>query len=223
MFTQDSSLKLSCGTVVRFGEGIHKLDESRLHPDRITAFPTDITLVGAGMDLTLLRIGDISLRSDAVRLSFRNLTLDCENDGLFDMRTGKLICDLENVRVVRFDAGHGGPKVFSAREGCVARAVNCRFEGGYGRSPGAWGSFLLASDPILARFEGCTFDGIWVRDTGSQGRVVYQGCHFIGYDPKLKHTSFPTLSFLDCTITEAPKGRPVRKPLNDLLWGSEQK
>ena len=105
--------------MLSFPAGIHRLDERRLRGPRGEPFPTDVTIEGAGMDATLLRLSDISIPSDVERLTIRDLTLDCENDGLFDLRSGDASLDIAGVRIVRFDASHGGCRIFTGDRGTV--------------------------------------------------------------------------------------------------------
>ncbi len=220
-FIADAKLELTAGTTLRFGAGIFTLKQNRLRGKDGEDLPTDITLIGAGMNATLLRIGDISIRGNAERLTFRNLTLDCENDGLFDMRRGGLVCEMENVRVVRFDAGHGGCTVFSSRGGTLVRARNCQFTGGYGRNPGAWGAFLWNHGQLTGRFENCQFEGVWLEQV-SKGTLVYENCRFNGYGPKLTMLSSERVLYNGCSVTDESTvgdGTGVtKKNLSDLFW-----
>ncbi len=220
-FISDRNLELTAGTTIRFGAGIFTLDERHLRGEDDKDLPTDVTLIGAGMDATLLRIGDISIRGNAERLTFRNLTLDCENGGLFAMRWGALVCDMENVRIVRFDAGHGGCTVFSARGGTLVRARNCQFTGGYGRNPGAWGAFLWNHGQLTGRFENCQFEGVWIEQV-SKGVLFYENCRFNGYGPKLTMESSARVLYNGCSVTDKSTvgdGTGVtRKNLSDLFW-----
>ena len=141
------------------------------------------------MDATLLQLGDIGIRGDVQRLAFRDLTLDAGNDGLFDMRSGALVLDLERVRIVRFDAAHGGCHVFDAR-GVLIRARDSKIIGGYGRHPGH--GDLFRSGPILARFSRCRFEllDMSLSRVGSRGRVLFQDCsfHLLEENPMLAAT-----------------------------------
>ncbi|MFT4541306.1 MAG: hypothetical protein ACI841_003953 [Planctomycetota bacterium] len=218
-FLTDASTELVAGSTIRFGPGVHAMKESRLRGPDGNSLPSDIRIVGAGMGLTLLRIGDISIHGDVERLSFRDLTLDSENDGLFDMRRGGLTLDLERVRVVRFDAGHGGCYVFSVRGGAVIRALECEFVGGYGRSPGS--GYLYRSNTILAEFDNCLFDTLEF-GTLSDSRVTYRGCTFEGMRTNPSDNSASGVSFIECRFGERRDPAATRESLTldlaDLFW-----
>jgi hypothetical protein len=208
------------GLTIRFGAGVFELSERRLRGADRRSLPADVTIVGAGMDATLLRIGDISIDGDAIRLRFRDLTIDAENDGMFDMRSGAAVLDLERVRVVRFDAGHGGCYIFSVREGAVIRARQCRFEGGYGRSPG--NGNLLRSPTVIARFEDCRFELIRGLSLDQAGHIEFRGCSFERLDRNPIDHAGETTSFVNCTFSDPLQvsyGDPsLAKDLGDLFW-----
>jgi hypothetical protein len=212
---------LSEGMEIVFGPGIHALDERRLRGEDQSTLPSDITVSGAGMNSTLLSIGDISIRQNVTRLAFRDLTLDAQNDGLFDMRSGSLVLDLQRVRIVRFDAGHGGCNIFSSR-GAMIRATDSEIVGGYGSYPG--GGYLTRGSPILARFSNCHFEFLDLSlDYIGKGRVIFDRCSFslLNRDPRQRHDSRVTL--LGCTFGElldpnTPRSE-LQKQLSDLFWG----
>ena len=156
-------LKLKENTEIVFPEGTFSIDERKLM--RIVEMagqklPAGLAFVGAGKDKTTLKIGDMGLtRGDVERLCFRNMTIDCQNDGLTDKRQGCLSLKLANVRVVRFDAGHGGCDIFSVRMGLIVHATDTEFVGGLGRSPGN-GNVFDCRRILLGHFERCQFTGI---------------------------------------------------------------
>ncbi len=156
-------LKLKENTEIFFPAGNYALDERELDITLESAgkkFPKGVTFVGAGKDKTTLKITDTRFTShDVDRLSFRDMTIDCDNDGLFDKRQGSLTLRLSGVRLVRFDAGHGGCRLFSINDGLVVHATDSEFVGGYGSSPGH-GSIFDSNDVFLGYFERCEFSGI---------------------------------------------------------------
>lgn len=215
---------LTQGVTIRFGAGVFDLDERRLRGEDRSTIPSDVTIVGAGMDSTLLRVGDISIREHVERLRFRDLTIDAENDGMFDLRTGAAVLDLERVRLVRFDAAHGGCYAFSVREGVALRARNCEIIGGYGRSPG--NGNLFRSPATIARFEDCRFELIRMR-LPYDGEVLFQGCSFrlMGSDPRAKaneSTRFVNCSFAD-PLEQPRDDASLAKDLGDLFWQVKEK
>ena len=158
-----SILKLKEKTEIVFPAGDYTLDERRLVRHLEGAgkkFPKCVTFVGSGKEKTTLKLTDAGFtRSDVDRLSFRDMTIDCNNDGLFDKRQGSLTLRLANVRLVRFDAGHGGCKLFRINDGLIVHATDSEFIGGHGSSPGN-GNIFSNSDVFLGYFERCTFSGI---------------------------------------------------------------
>lgn len=215
---------LTQGVTIRFGAGVFDLDERRLRGEDRSTIPSDVTIVGAGMDSTLLRVGNISIREHVERLRFRDLTIDAENDGMFDLRTGAAVLDLERVRLVRFDAAHGGCYAFSVREGVALRARNCEIIGGYGRSPG--NGNLFRSPATIARFEDCRFELIRMR-LPYDGEVLFQGCSFrlLGSDPRAKaneSTRFVNCSFAE-PLEQARDDAGLAKDLGDLFWQVKEK
>lgn len=211
--------ELTAGVTLRFGPGVHVLDERKLRGPDGRSLPADVSVIGAGMDSTLLRIGDVSINSDVERLALRDMTIDTGNDGLFDLRGVKLLLDMERVRVVRFDAGHGGSYVFDANGGSIVRARSCQFIGGYGKSPGR--GWLYRNGPILARFENCHFE-LFERYAIQDSKIVYRGCTFelLKENPLLQPSS--SEKFISCTFSN-PLGAvedkaTLAKDLSDLFW-----
>ena len=156
-------LKLKENTEIIFPAGAYTLDEQKLTMKLAGAkkkFPKGVAFVGSGKDKTTLKITDAGFtRFDVDRLSFRDMTIDCDNDGLFDKRQGSLTLRLSNVRLVRFDAGHGGCRLFSINDGLIVHATDSEFVGGHGRSPGN-GDIFDSTDVFLGYFERCAFSGI---------------------------------------------------------------
>lgn len=218
-FAENRGATLEAGAVLRFGPGIHVLDERRLQAEG-GAIPPDITLVGAGKDATLLRIGDISTRAFLERLTLLDMTLDAGNDGLFDVRSEGAVIDLQRVRIVRFDAGHGGCDVLSSYQGAVIRARDVDFIGGYGKSPG--NGNLLYGKPIVASFESCRFERIEMRDLepGQGSFVRFADCRFVLTEATPIHQA-PGLHFEGCQYEPLPDEPFATKPLSDLFPGAQ--
>ena len=156
-------LKLEENTEIFFPQGTYTINEQTLM--RILErdgkkFPKGIAFVGEGKNKTTLKLTDARFTGqDVDRLGFRDMTVDCDNDGMFDKRQGSLILRLSNVRLVRFDAGHGGCTLFSINEGLIVHATDTEFIGGFGRSPGR-GSIFESCKIFLGHFERCVFTGI---------------------------------------------------------------
>ncbi len=191
-FDGDASPELVPGTTIQFGPGVHHFDMDKLR--LLDEFPTDITFAGAGMDTTLVSMSDMVVGGDVERLTLRDMTIDCENDGLFDLRSGKLVLDVLRTRLVRFDAGHGGAVLFSARSGAMVRVAHSEILGGFGKSPG--NGRLFRSGPLLTHiidsrlelldptftevshgvFERCTIDRITPNDLADVDRMELVSC-----------------------------------------------
>jgi hypothetical protein len=162
------------GSVLLFPRGIFTLTEKAvLGIGPRSRMPRDLTIEGAGMDRTLITLSDFSARDLVYNLHLKDCTIDCGNDGAFDLRREKASVFAENVRFVRFDAGHGGCHIFSLRGGAVY-CHDCRFDGGYGKSPGS-GSILRGV--TVARLDGCVFDRISY-EIGRHTEATFAGCTF---------------------------------------------
>ena len=177
-------LKLEDNTEIFFPEGVYTIAEQKMSRILETAgkkFPVGIALVGAGKDKTTLKITDCGFaRHDVSHLGFRDTTLDCENDGLFDKRQGSLTLRLSNVRLVRFDAGHGGCRSFSINDGLIVHATDSEFVGGFGRSPSN-GDVFDRCDIFLGYFKRCRFSGIdydLFRSIDRNSCLWMDGCRF---------------------------------------------
>jgi hypothetical protein len=212
------------GLVISFPAGIHVLEERRLRGPRDEPFPTDVTLEGAGMNATLLRLSDISIRGDVERLTLRDMTIDCQNDGLFDLRTGNASLDLTRVRLVRFDAGHGGCTLFKANDGVVLVMSDSEVVGGFGSSPGDGRLLSSAGSPEYAmRFTNVLFQLVDPEfDTMKRGLFI--GCRFELLTEGRMNGS-KAMVFRDCTFGDL---LPVnydraeqQRSLDDLFPGSE--
>lgn len=165
---------LADGTVLRYPDGVFTVGEPVLM-GRGRRMPRDLTLEGSSMDRTLLTLSDFSANDVVWNLHLKDLTIDCGNDGAFDLRAQKASIQAEDVRFVRFDAGHGGCYVFDLSRGGAVYCKNCRFEGGYGRSPGHGN---IARSVTVARFEDCTFERITYKIDvpGSFVRCTFRDC-----------------------------------------------
>ena len=165
---QDPAL-LEDGSTLELSAGVHKLGTKWT---RNSVVPRDLTIRGAGMDRTLLVLSDLSARSPLYNLHLADMTIDCDNDGAFDLRSEMASISAERVRFVRFDAAHGGAYVFDVSRPGAVNCSDCEFVAWYGRSPGRGNVFRRIT---AARFDSCLFDG-FVYDTPTVG--VYSGCTF---------------------------------------------
>ncbi len=220
----DELEELEDGTTLEFGPGIHVLGG----PDfNRKSFPKDVALVGQGKDATLLQLrASLPMRGDVERLRISQMTIDTGGRGLFDLRSGALVLELEDVRIVGFDGGNGGSFLFSAAAGTMVRATRCDFLGGYGRTTGQGSLFRETGDSVaLGQFDHCSFE---VHRLGlGEGhavrrRVVFSNCYFASM---LQHMNepIPGLELRDCRFGEEydPRRREsYRRDLSDLFPGA---
>lgn len=201
------------GMILSFGPGVHELAERRLRDESGLNLPSDVTLLGAGINGTLLKLSDISIRGDVERLTLRDMTIDCDNDGLFDLRSGGLTLDMQRVRIVRFDAGHGGADIFAPRGGLFLRLDDCEILGGYGRSPGNGDLFDVGKGPVLGRFRNCQIELLGLRFP-SATQLVFESCSFDLLRPGALDS--PALSLMNCSFgNELDSGNPKQNLARD--------
>lgn len=151
-------LDLPDGTAVAYPEGSFRL--------RVTGYgaqyrlPKDLVVRGAGKDKTLVTIdGDLSSDYEVTNLTFEDLTIDCNNNYLTDLRTDNPITlHFVRCRIVGFDMGAGGSVMLSANTAAFF-AEDCIFEAGYARYEAQYGNIFRVNRGLLARLEGCTFVG----------------------------------------------------------------
>ncbi|MSR62251.1 MAG: hypothetical protein EXS08_07390 [Planctomycetes bacterium] len=173
---------LADGAVLVFPAGVFALADFARDRD---PFPADVTLRGAGMNATLLVLDELNPRGALLRFTLEDCTVFADH-GIVDVRNGPSLLALRRVRLVGFDCGAGGSCALRVRKAALS-AVDCRFEGGYGRNPSGYANLVRGGHPLLARFERCTLERVALDDAGQ-----------------------PTVSFVDCLMTdmlaEPPEG-----------------
>jgi hypothetical protein len=195
------------GVTLTWPAGVFKV-ESLLrdkHP-----YPRDVTIAGAGMNTTMLVLGGTLYTTDSLRnFAIRDCTVHTNNNYLFDLRVKPAAIRFERVRFIGFDMGAGASCLLGTSS-LALNARQCRFEGGYGRSPQHGQIFDVRTDALLARFESCTFSlvnlaiGYW-----SAGEtVLFLGCAFdqIIDDPMRDAAGRPGVIFDGCSITRHEGG-----------------
>lgn len=222
-YIEQATHALSEGMTLTFGAGVHQLDAGMLRGKDRKSIPSDVTIVGAGRDATLLQMGNIGAFDNIERLTFKGITLDALNDGLFDHRRGSMTLAFENARIVRFDAGHGGCSIFSSRGGSIVKATNLDVIGGYGNTPGS--GELLRADPFVGRFRNCRFELVELQgiERLSAGRVIFEGCAFAlrGDDPQAG-TMSARVGFASCTYRRIEGDiASLSKSIGDLFPGAK--
>ncbi|MEM9381119.1 MAG: hypothetical protein AAGB93_14300 [Planctomycetota bacterium] len=198
-FLSNREQRLEDGVTLTFGPGVFELDERRLRAADDDRIPNDLTIVGAGRDATLLQMGDLGARGSFERLTFRDITLDAQNDGLFDHRSDGATVSFRRARIVRFDAGHGGCTIFSLNGGVFLDANDLEILGGYGSSPG--NGSLLDGRGTIARFRNCRFELVEMRKlrSGNGARVEFSGCSFALFGPDPREWARSELVFNGCS------------------------
>jgi hypothetical protein len=175
---------LADGATVRFPAGLHRWSLSAF--DHKPNFPADVVIEGAGMDSTIVRIGEISSRVEIRSLTFRDVTIDTDGGYLTDLRYDEpATFRLERCRVIGFDIGAGG-SVMLAASVAGFYATDSRFETGFGKSPST--GTLIRGGTILARFERCTIAGP-MYDPGFSASgattLVFSSCRFLDMGDQL--------------------------------------
>ncbi|MCA8950662.1 MAG: hypothetical protein KDE27_14265 [Planctomycetes bacterium] len=161
---------LAPGTVLSYPAGMFEVGDLARGNDE---FPSDITLRGAGMDVTLLFVAEQNMRSSVERFRIEDCTVYADG-GITDLRSKPAVFALHRVRVIGFDCGAGGSYALSFTAGAALHATECRFEGGYGRSPSGYANLARVSGPWLARFDRCTFERMSLDHV--QAGTVFDSC-----------------------------------------------
>jgi hypothetical protein len=204
------------GATISFPPGVHEL---RL--PRTERFPRDILVQGSGMDATLVRFAELDARDEVASLTFRDLTIDCQDDYFTDLRNSPAAIRLERCRVVRFDMGAGGSVMLAARQAGFY-AADCRFEAGFGRSPGSGNLFRFQAG--LVRLDRCVIRGPFRSIYDASGRATYLFWRCDIRDmPAREEPRFAAppngARFVECTFTYLPRDAVTRsepRPLSDL-------
>jgi hypothetical protein len=218
-----TSLKdLRDGMTLTYGEGSFSLDV-RDRGDH-EPLPKDLTIRGAGMDKTLLTLDELSSNDEVTNLTFEDMTIDCGDNYLTDLRSeNPITLHLVRCRVVGFDMGAGG-SVMLAAERAAFWAEDCHFEAGYGRTPAGFGNLFRVRDGLLARLDRCVFDGLFrsVYDTNQAATYVFTRCRFENVSERSIRDTRDGVHFEACSETLAPSDAVcrVKRHLGDLnpLW-----
>lgn len=185
-------------------------------------FPKDVTLAGAGMDATLLVMQDLGPRGALERFCIEDCTVFAENCSVADVRSGPTVLSLRRVRIVGFDCGAGGSYALDLRASAIQASL-CHFEGGYGRDPLGLANLMRRTRPLVARFEGCTFERMSL-DGAVQPGAVFARCAMIDM---LQEPGAGPL-YQDCSISVLPyeslhDEAVRRKDLNELFPGWQER
>ncbi|MHC4342341.1 MAG: hypothetical protein ACYSX0_19275 [Planctomycetota bacterium] len=168
------------GTTIVFPPGQFTWGIGRLGRGK-APFPADLLVLGSGMDDTIVRLNEIQSRHQIRSLTFRDMTIDCGDDYLTDLRSeNPTVIRLDRCRVVAFDMGAGGSVMLDAHTAAFY-ATDCRFEAGFGRSPGS-GNLFRVRDGLLVRCERCIFRGPFDSyfDRDGDATYLFSDCEFLG-------------------------------------------
>ena len=176
------------GAVIKLASGFHEFSLYRFMTGK--RFPTDVTIEGAGMDATILRLSENHISTRYLRLTFRDITLDLDGETLLSTHSGSAqgaAIRLDRCRVLNF----GRPALIESEQSLTVFATDSRFEGGYGKSHSP--EHFLYARRILARFERCFF-------LGDLGGIRAQ------YRPDVEFVSCTSLGFLEKEFTAERAG-----------------
>lgn len=219
--------------VIRFPAGVHRFSPAGFASEN----PSTRTVVveGAGRDETAL-VGWTrwDAPKDGPRWTFRDCTVDTGGEE-FVHGGGPAEFRLERVRLVGCDSGAGGSEMFDA-DGLVV-AHDCRFEAGFGGSPGHVN--LFEGSRLAVRLDRCAFVGPF--EEFSRGAIVVStDCTFESAPRGFAHTVESAtedeaagalrkqgLWFFDCRVTSefTELTRWPRRTLADLnpAWTAERR
>ena len=160
------------GATVEFGEGVHTWDAEGYQHRK--SFPKDVLFRGAGLDLTLLRINEVSSRHEVKSLTFEDLTIDCQNNYFSDLRsTNPVTIRMTRCRVVGFDMAAGGSVMLAARSAAFY-AEDCRFEAGFSRAGAGSGNLFRVRKGLLVRLDNCAIVGPFSSVFDANDAATYQ-------------------------------------------------
>ncbi len=220
--TFDARVELDDGDTIQYPPGRFELGTGAL--ERHAPFPKDLSIAGYGMDETVLVLSDdLRVRSEVHSLTFRDLTLHCNDNSLERLRSQPYTLRLDKVRVIGFDNGAGGSKMLGGSVGAFY-ATDCRFEAGFGGSPGS-GNLFDVRGALLARLENCDvvgpFRSVYYQWSGAA--QLFVNCRFTRMRPSMRqHLEAPKgmARFEDCAFEylpeEAATPRPKQRPLTDI-------
>ena len=199
------------GAVLEFPAGVHSFYPRNLFPTN--RFPKDLVLAGVGMDQTLVRIEEISTDDEIASLTFRDLTLDCDNDYMTDLRSeSPATIRLERCRVVGFDMAAGGSVIV---RGADRRALCDRLplRGGL-RAQGRYriGQSVPRERGLLVRMERCLFHGPFrsIFRTGDASTYHFLDCEVRDTKSFLRRSS-PTPARVSPSRTSTLTSSPAKR------------
>lgn len=171
----DGTAEIEPGATIHFPAGVHLVTSLTFG---VRDLPPDVTIAGAGMDVTLLvQRQDLHVAQDLERFTLRDCTIYTGDNYLMDLRGQTLgIFRLLRTRVIGFDMAAGSSCALGIKASLV-HAVESFFEGGYGRHPGSGRLLDVRTSALLARFDRCLFSRIQI-GYSRDGVVLFAGCTF---------------------------------------------
>lgn len=196
------------------------------------AFPKDLLIEGAGMNETVLVLSaELTARGAVHSLTFRDLTIHCNDDYLEALRREPYTLRLDRCRIIGFDMGAGSSCMFGGYAGAIYM-VGCRIEAGYGRSPGS-GNLFDVRGALVVRLEDCDVVGPFrsVNYAWSGAAHLFENCRFTSMTKSCLATlrrSQVGVQLVDCTFDaltgeqEKELRRAKRRPLTEInaAWGA---
>lgn len=170
---RDARSEIAPGTTFVFPPGTYDV---RAIADALRRRVRCVSIVGAGMDRTLLRGSDIQPNEPLDRFELRDCTFESSCDAIDLSVAG--VWRAERVRFVGFDCGAGGCGVFYVGHGAILELESCRIEAGFGRNPGDGCLFDVRTSAMVARLHACTIRSVSidVRTWPSGVTVLFDGC-----------------------------------------------
>jgi hypothetical protein len=175
------------------------------------------------MDSTMLVLSDdLSTRGPLVRLTIRDCTVNTNDNYLTDLRTKPATLTFLRARFIGFDTGAGGATLLdAAAHGFMLRAVDSRFEGGYGRTPWSCNFLDVRNNALVARFERCRFSqlSLSMQWWGAGSTVFFSGCTFedmLDRQPLTSHAADRPGVIFDGGSFTYFGGDPTQVPSKDL-------
>jgi hypothetical protein len=182
--TLDPAGSVPNGAILTYPAGVYSLRFDRLRPGE---GPTgDLTIQGAGMDKTLVRLGEPGAIRTVSNLTLRDLTIDTGNSELVDARGNDPVAiRLQRCRILGYDSGAGGSVMIRARTAALL-AEDSAIEGGYGR--GGDGNPFRVDGVFLARLDRCTIKGPIrsVYYANDYATYLFSDCQFADLAPSLR-------------------------------------
>lgn len=174
------------GDCIRLGSGTFAIGDRTPLFRRGGDVPTDISIVGKGRDETELKFGRRGQIETAVRWRISNVSIDCGDSEVADLRSGGSI-EFLNCLIFNYNSGAGGSNAIGGSNVTIV-IENSEMEGDTGRSSGRGGgnafdlrgsNFLYArrvrfvkNSEIIRAYFPCVFDGCTAEAAGRANNIL---------------------------------------------------